>query len=90
MQYKAPIRSQALGPVTLGGRSSHNAKATGQSQHGSDLVGVLMYFKLSVPAVSFTTHWTDHAVFIKLSMICVADVLATSISPRVRLVVVLL
>lgn len=66
VQYKAPIRSQALGPATLGERHDQidrsTQRQTGQSQHGSDSAGVLGHIKLSIPAVFLTAHAANEAM----------------------------
>ena len=66
VQNKAPIRSQTLGPATLGERSDQIDRSTqrqqGQSQHGSHLAGVQCHLRLSIPAIALATHRCLHAV----------------------------
>jgi len=65
VQNKAPIRSQTLGPATLGERSDQIDRSTqrqqGQSQHGSHLAGVQCHLRLSIPTIVLTAHRLHHA-----------------------------
>jgi hypothetical protein len=60
VQYKAPIRSQALSPMMLGERADQidrsTQRQTRQSQHGSDSAGVPGHRRLSIPAVPASAH----------------------------------
>ena len=60
VQNKAPIRSLRLDSTTLVERLDSIDRSTqrqlGQSQHGSDRVGVRGNLRLSVPAVALATH----------------------------------
>ena len=61
MQNKAPIRSQAIDPVTLGERQQPIDRSTqrqySQSQHGSDWADVHRYYKLSIPTLPLLCLW---------------------------------
>ncbi len=67
MQNKAPIRSQAVGPATLGERSDRIDRSmprqNRQSQHGSDSAGVQGHLRLSIPTISLATHALLDLVF---------------------------
>ena len=79
VQNKAPIRSQTLGPATLGERSDQIDRSTqrqqGQSQHGSHLAGVQCHLRLSVPAIAFAAHAAHQAMLGQQRLMLSAGVL---------------
>ena len=84
MQYKAPIRSQAVGPAMLGERSDRIDRSTPrqlrQSQHGSDSAGVRADRRLSVPTVCLPAHRLHHGVVTEQLAVLITGVLASPIS----------
>src|SRR5689334_25029720 len=83
VQYKAPIRSQALSPMMLGERADQidrsTQRQTRQSQHGSDSAGVPGHRRLSVPTVTLATHRAAHTVLGQLGLKRITGVLAAPI-----------
>lgn len=86
MQDKAPMRSQAIGPVMLGERQEPTDKSTQrhfcQSQHGSGWSDVHRYYKLSIPAITSLTHAGVSSAGFEGLLVKIRGILAASVAVK--------
>jgi hypothetical protein len=83
VQDKAPIRSQATGPATLGERSDQTDRSTQRHRANPSTGQVWQAFnahhRLSVPAVALAAHAANKVVFDQQGLILVAGILTAPV-----------